>query len=137
MANRYVYHESYAVIYVLTDYSDNIFYVGCTIRPLAQRLKLHLNEAKGDYKNTNKVKNEKIRSIDYKVLIKEIDRVKGQGYNGYQINAAGRKRETLWMLKYHFAGCNLANCRDLMFALKELTTKQMKEIDNVKPPTTH
>lgn len=118
MARRREYHESYAVIYVLTDLNGNVFYVGCTIKPLEFRLKLHLSDAKANRRFTNKVKNEKIRSLDYKVLIKEVDRILGGGYKGYQINSAGRKLEMDWILKYHNSGCQLTNGRELQHALK-------------------
>lgn len=114
MARPPRYHtDTYALIYVLTDMSDNVFYVGCTIQPLETRLVQHFAEAKSKANYGNAAKNEKIRSLDFKVKIKEVERVlvspSRRGSKGYCLNRQGHKAENEWILKFHRMGIPLTN----------------------------
>lgn len=40
---------AYAKIYTLSDQSGNVFYVGCTVREVHERLSQHIQEAKKDH----------------------------------------------------------------------------------------
>lgn len=105
-------------VYTLSDIEGNIFYVGCS-SDLKKRLKAHITEAKGDHCYTNRKKNAKIRSLNYQILIKEIDRLEAKNY---QINLAkyeGRDIEYKRIVEYHRMGFNLVNDYDLPKALKK------------------
>ena len=103
-----------AKIYTLSDVLGNVFYVGCTIGSLEQRLKNHLSDSKGQLRRfMNQEKNTKIRALEYKILIKEVDRMEVSGWKGYQMNCQARPLEYKWIIKFHKAGANLTNRTDL------------------------
>lgn len=107
-----------ARVYMLSDFEGNVFYIGCTIQPLSVRLKMHLQEAKTNRVFTNKDKNKKIKELDFKVLVTELEKVEVSGYKGYQMNGRARDVEMKWLIHYHNTGSLLTNKRELRFLIK-------------------
>ena len=118
-----IYVDTWAVVYVLTDFSDNVFYVGCTILGIENRLTGHISEAKANMPYTNKLKNAKIRSLKYQVRIKEVDRMLVSGFKGYECNRKANALETKWLLHYYHEGAQLVNNADLKRALQILESE--------------
>lgn len=98
-----------AIIYALTDYDDQIFYIGSTIQSLDQRMMGHLTEARHNRAYTNVLKNNKIRSLDYKIRIKEIDRMTVWGRNATCAQRSAILLERSWIKKFSEAGVQLCN----------------------------
>lgn len=96
-----------AKIYTLSDYKGNVFYVGCTIQKLQYRLYAHLYCAKNG--THNKAKAALIKSLDYKIIIKEVDRVEVTGKNGWSMKFDARVLEREWVKKYIDMGHKLTN----------------------------
>lgn len=103
--------EGFAKIYTLTDYDNNPFYVGCTVHSLIDRLKSHLSEAKRNRTYTNVIKNEKIRSLNFRVRIKTlfIVPVGSKGGNRYDAQRSALRIETEWIRKLLSEGFELCN----------------------------
>lgn len=101
--------EGFAIIYALTDDNDKIFYIGCTIQELGKRMKAHLVEAKMNMPYTNRLKNNKIRSLDYKIRIKELDRAFVSGRNKTCAQRSAMPIENIWIKKFSREGIDLCN----------------------------
>lgn len=94
-------------IYTLTDYNNRPFYVGCTVHELESRLKGHLYEARFDRTHCNILKNQKIRSLDFEVMIKALFIVPAD--KGYYFRRTAMKAETVWINKMLSEGYELCN----------------------------
>lgn len=99
-----------ARIYALTDNDDNVFYVGCTLKSLNNRLIQHISATKTHDGWANSRKNQKIRSLNYQVKIKELESfaVVGKEKREAQRNAAAF--ENKWINKFLKDGVELTNC---------------------------
>jgi len=100
----------------------NVFYIGCS-SDLGKRLKSHIVEAKADRSYTNRKKNAKIRSLNYQILIQEIDRVEARNSQTNLAKYEGRDIEYKRIAEYHRKGVELTNHWDLPKALKQYPDK--------------
>lgn len=103
------FYGAYAKIYTLSDAGGNVFYVGCTVRELEDRLTAHLTEARVDSKKANPAKNKLIRSLDYNVVIKVVDM---QWVTALRPGIATHKAKDLedsWIKKFMDLGYELCN----------------------------
>lgn len=110
MKNYCPFFGGFAKVYVLSDENGNVFYVGCCLRDLSQRLKSHLVEAKGTNSTaTNHKKNAIIRSLDYHVLITEIDRMWVTSIKPSWALIKSRDLEYAWINHYRSMGYEMCN----------------------------
>lgn len=101
-----VFFGAYAKIYTLMDIDGGVFYVGCTTQPLQQRLNLHILQSKRIGKSD---KDKKIKSLQYKVIIKEVDRMWVTAIKGQWALAKAKYLEGQWIIKYKEMGFDLTN----------------------------
>lgn len=113
-----------AKVYALTDFDDNVFYIGCTTKPLFKRLQLHIGGTKSYDSWRNSRKDEKVRALDFKVKIKELHSFGIFGVNKSEAIRKAAFIENQWIKKYLDAGCDLCNCIDF----KTQTQKGSKKI---------
>lgn len=108
---------TYAKIYTLSDSLGNVFYVGCTIHNIRQRVSQHLSEAKAG-KLLNK-KNLKIRSLDFKIVATIIDMkyVTGNKMKNMRRHTSTWERE--WILKYRALGYDLTNRHPIVIGSRQ------------------
>ena len=124
----YEYKERRAYVYVLTDMDKNVFYVGCTTQTLTNRLLGHLNAAKKNYPYTNIAKNEKIRSLDFNVLIKEVDCVTVKAISSKKAILLAEKLEHQWIVKIYTSGIMLFNSQREIFRALNSVSRERKII---------
>lgn len=98
-----------ATIYALTDYEDKVFYIGCTTQSLLLRLSGHISEARKNWPYTNQLKNEKIRALDYRIRIKELETVAVSGRNSACAQRSAAPIEHDWIKKFSKEGVELCN----------------------------
>jgi hypothetical protein len=99
-----------ARVYALTDFDGNVFYVGCTTRSLKERLFGHLGHAKAYDNWTINEKCEKIRTLDFKVKIIELERLGVFGIDNREAARFGAVYEKKWIDKFISEGIALTNC---------------------------
>ena len=99
---------AFAKIYTLSDESGNVFYVGCTTHNVLSRLAQHISEARSD-KTGNRSKNDRIRSLNYKIVIQIVD-MKWYTSNAFKhLCPMAKGLEKEWILKFHYMGYQLCN----------------------------
>lgn len=98
-----------AKIYALVDENDTAFYVGCTVQDLKVRLYAHIKEAQKNEVWANALKNNKIRSLDYKISIRQLDSRVVRGENGKRALLKAAKVEQGWIKRFLDAGFELCN----------------------------
>lgn len=98
-----------AKVYGLTDHSGDVFYVGCTVKELIDRLGGHLSEAKINDVWMNQIKNAKIRSLEYNIGIRELDKMKVTGKTRYEAQRKAATLERRWIQRFLDAGFELVN----------------------------
>ena len=109
MRNFSTFFGAFAKIYTLSDENGIVFYVGCTVRELGERLKSHLSEANSNRPYANKIKNEKIRSLDFQVVITEVDRMWVTGIKPQWAISKATDLEHEWIWHFRGLGYKLAN----------------------------
>lgn len=97
-------------IYALSDYQDNVFYIGCTTRGLKHRLQLHLSQCKVYESWSNSLKNQKIRSLNFEVKIKELQTVSVVARDLRSAQKSAEHIEEKWIKAYLNIGVDLCNC---------------------------
>lgn len=96
-----------AKIYTLADVKGRIFYVGCTIQHIAERVTAHLFEARANI--GNKRKNRRIRSLNYNLVVQIVDMKRVEGLTAGLALSQARGLETSYIELYHSLGHNLCN----------------------------
>lgn len=99
-------------IYALTDFDDNVFYVGCTSMKLRKRLLCHLQEARVTAFYSNNRKCAKIISLDFNVKIKELDFLIVKAYKKAKAPIKAKWLEEVWINRFVLNGHELTNCSD-------------------------
>lgn len=97
-------------IYALTDLEDKVFYVGCTTRGLKNRLCGHLSGARAWESWRNSLKDQKIRSLNFRVKIKELQSVFVLAFDHGYAQKSAEKLEEKWIKAYLNIGVELCNC---------------------------
>lgn len=97
----------FAKIYCLCNSRGDVFYVGCTIKELHERLTGHLGEARQNIYNTPKTK--RIKALKYRVVIKELERIWVTGSNSVNAVMKARHKEVYWIREMINRGYNLTN----------------------------
>lgn len=98
-----------AKIYTLSDKNGGVFWVGCTIREIEQRLYDHLCEARNNHPYSNKRKNEKIRGLNYDVYATVIDTRVIECQSRSLAKRETKNWELEWIYKYRNQGYELCN----------------------------
>lgn len=102
--------EGEATIYALTDFEDNVFYIGCTVRDLNKRLIGHIASSKAYKCWSNNLKDQKVRSLEFKVKIKKLDSITVKGVDSREACRSAAWLESRWIKKYLSNGISLCNC---------------------------
>jgi hypothetical protein len=109
------FYGAYAKIYTLSDFSGNVFYVGCTVNPIDLRLQSHLNGARSLNPNTSKYssnssKSIKIREMEFNVAITIVDmKWVTSEFDGADAIKKAFELEKEWIKKYIDLGYSLCN----------------------------
>lgn len=100
----------FAKIYTLSDKNGNVFYVGCTTKPVAFRLSAHIAEARKWKISSNKIKGQKIAGLNFEIIATVVD-VKWFTYCYPKIHTWNKVKdwEKGWIKKYMDLGYNLCN----------------------------
>jgi hypothetical protein len=98
-------------IYTLSDKAGDVFYVGCTTKPINERLISHINEAR--VSSVGSKKNEKIAELGYEVLATLVE------IRDIEVDQWGSSREKteleyLWINKYRALGYSLTNIHPIL-----------------------
>lgn len=101
--------EGLAKIYALTDNEDRPFYVGCTVQDLELRKSGHVYEAMKNDAWMNQFKNDKIRSLKFKIGVRILDSVPVKGKNKRAAQRMASKQEKYWIKKLLSEGFELCN----------------------------
>lgn len=99
-----------AKIYTLTDFDNNVFYVGCTTVGLKQRLQQHLSSCNSYDSWSNSLKVQKIRSLNFRVRINELETVVVFATNRRCASRKAEVYERRWIKKFEGMGIELCNC---------------------------
>lgn len=102
------YFRACGKIYTLSDEGGNVFYVGCTTRPIITRYSAHINCAKYGRK-WNKEKSDIIRSLNYKVNLSIVQAIWIIGRNRREATRTLLALEKKWIEHYLNAGHKLTN----------------------------
>lgn len=113
------FYGAFAKIYCLADEFENIFYIGCTTRSLAQRLAAHLSEARTTPASTTNAKVKKIRALYMKVFIRELDIIWITSTNPQILPEYAIELEKFWINKYFDGGVELTNSRESLMPTKK------------------
>lgn len=100
---------AFAKIYILSDSSGNVFYVGCTTQRIEQRVKQHIAEAKYCYPNTNKKKGKIIRDCGYNVIATIVHLFWVTANKTKNLRYCTKHIEKDWIEKYRLLGYELTN----------------------------
>lgn len=96
---------AFGTIYTLADKNKNVFYIGCTLYALKNRLTTHIWEAK----NGKTKKCEMIRFLNYQITATVIDVKWVTGMDGYGAAQKLAVFEKEWIEKYKALGIELCN----------------------------
>lgn len=110
LKDKYIVQWLFEVkIYALTDCSDNVFYIGCTTKILKDRLCAHLSSTRAWDSWRKSRKDEKIRELDFRVNIKELERFGVFGIDKREVVRNADLFERRWIEKYIDEGIDLCN----------------------------
>lgn len=112
MNQEYIVRKLFDVrIYALADFSGNVFYIGATTVKLWQRKFQHVQTSKPFTQFSRSPRAKKIRELDYKIKIIELDVAGcfGVDRREAQINAQGI--EMKWIKRFLDEGVELVNKR--------------------------
>lgn len=105
--------EGFAKIYVLTDRHIVPFYVGCTVQELMTRRSGHITEARKNMSFTNPVKNEKIRSLDFKIRVRLLFLIHVKAETKWLAQRSCAHIERYWIRRLINEGYELCNGRGM------------------------
>lgn len=98
-----------AKIYALTDVEENIFYVGCTLNSLKKRRAEHIKGSVEGAAYSRGKKAQKIRSLNYDILIQELCSFGVFGLNKREAQINAFPIEKIWVDKMLSDGHPLCN----------------------------
>lgn len=101
--------DGFAKIYALTDKNNVPFYVGCTVQELLTRRSGHITEASKSYFSGNILKNEKIRSLNFKVRIRLLFLLDVKAETKWIAQRSCRRFERYWIKRLLDEGYELCN----------------------------
>lgn len=101
--------DGFAKIYALTDRNNVPFYVGCTVQELMTRRTGHITEARKNHRYTNAVKNEKIRSLDFKIRIRLLFLIHVKAETKHLAQRSCYIFERYWLKRFLKKGYQLCN----------------------------
>lgn len=102
---------AFAKVYTLSDESGNIFYVGCTTSNIQLRTAQHLSEARTNARYGNKKKNDLIKSLNFKIVVKIVDMLWVTARKSSDTIRQTTELENSWIVKFHSLGYDLCNRR--------------------------
>lgn len=113
---KHVYYDhsamycGYGKIYTLSDKAGNVFYVGCTMATMRNRMAAHITQAKRNRHGTNRRKNEIIAGLNFEIVATIVDLIWITAnchklFTNYKFKEAEKK----WIKKYSSLGYDLCN----------------------------
>lgn len=101
--------DGFAKIYALTDRNNVPFYVGCTVQELMTRRSGHITEASKGYWYGNAIKNEKIRSLQFKIRVRLLFLIDVKAETKWIAQRSCRSFERYWIKRLLSEGYELCN----------------------------
>lgn len=111
---------AYAKVYTMSDDKGNVFYVGCTVKSVENRTAQHISEARTGAAYSNKKKNEIIKSLNFKIVVKIVDMLWVTGSKAQKTMSQTNELENMWIIKFHNLGYELCNRRRIKNAFPKI-----------------